>query len=317
MPKLFIIGNGFDLAHKMETSYDYFKEYLKHYDSNRLYHNYFPAAAASDARRENSAYILWCIVNETVKNKDKWSDFEEALGNINCNYILQLKNSDGMLLFDKYYSYDNHYREDQVEQNYFSYGWSSSRVFRMLPQVFNDWVKDTVDNKMDSIAPKHKFSELIKPDDLFLTFNYTLTLEKVYKVKSCQIYHIHNMVGTNLIFGHGKTDEEICAMAELCEPLFDDGLEILKDLKKPVEFALEKNKDFFDRVGTVDEIYSYGFSYGDVDLPYIDKIITKLPEGCIWHINEHKSNGISDYEKSKQKVINCGFKGMIDNNFKI
>lgn len=79
-------------------------------------------------------------------------------------------------------------------------------------------------------------------NSLFLNFNYTRTIEQVYGIKASDICHIHGEVSSRtegIYFGNGD-DEEF--------------------------------EGFFDRLSKVNKIYSYGFSFSEVDMPYIEEI---------------------------------------------
>lgn len=43
-------------------------------------------------------------------------------------------------------------------------------------------------------------------------------------------------------------------------------------VKKDTEHAMERHSVFFSKLSDVKEIYSYGFSFSEVDMVYIDRI---------------------------------------------
>ncbi|MBO4594898.1 MAG: hypothetical protein J5697_04280 [Clostridia bacterium] len=47
---------------------------------------------------------------------------------------------------------------------------------------------------------------LFEENDLFLTFNYTKTLEKIYSINESSVCHIHGTVNQDIYFGHGDCD---------------------------------------------------------------------------------------------------------------
>ena len=134
--KAFIIGNGFDLAHDMPTSYNYFKKYLiKRFPCIENKSCYVPSQIiAPDGEnivdQNEAAPFLYHIINN-VCGKD-WSDFETALGNIDlfgCFDILQetydllRKDTDGVI--------EKHYDEllpVSLCQQIYSFGLSYSHV---------------------------------------------------------------------------------------------------------------------------------------------------------------------------------------------
>ena len=63
--------------------------------------------------------------------------------------------------------------------------------------------------------------------------------------------------------------------------------------------------------GEVTQIYTYGLSFGNVDLPYIRKICDSIPntQNVVWYLNRYDLNKIPDYQN---KIISQGFKGKFD-----
>jgi hypothetical protein len=147
----------------------------------------------------------------------------------------------------------------------------------------------------------------------FFTFNYTQTLERIYSIPANYICHIHGMskgsYSTNdwaseeLIFGHGQEANHTNVV--------DVVSTVYNIMKKPVRQCIEKQRSFFDNLADVRNIYSYGFSFGDVDMPYIEKILQSIQNDDVtWHLN--------DYGKQEDRMIyqdairNAGFKGVFD-----
>lgn len=57
--------------------------------------------------------------------------------------------------------------------------------------------------------------------------------------------------------------------------------------KKPVSRIINQHKDFFLDLYDIDNIYVLGHSLNDVDMPYIQTIMSSMdyPEECHWHIS--------------------------------
>lgn len=177
--------------------------------------------------------------------------------------------------------------------------------------AMSEWIS-TID--VEKADKKKRFEKLAAGDNsLFLTFNYTLTLEKVYDIPENNICHIHGIAGGNVIVGHGLDDEEI---GELGEKFMGDFMgaeheleECVRFLKKDTEQAIDANKEFFEGLKNKDitEIYSYGFSFSKVDLPYIRKICEMIDTGNVtWYMHTYNKADYSDIIKG------CGFKGRIE-----
>ncbi len=81
-------------------------------------------------------------------------------------------------------------------------------------------------------------------------------------------------------------------------------------MKKDTQAVINQNKALFKVFGEVDEIYSYGFSFSDVDLVYIKEICsTSSTENIVWYINNYDS---TKFDIFKEKIIECGFNGKFD-----
>ena len=77
MKKLFIIGNGFDSAHKLPTKYSDFREFLNEECDGQI--SYMPAThmgrdCDTMADRETTAGLLIDLIDDTTRG-DKWEDF--------------------------------------------------------------------------------------------------------------------------------------------------------------------------------------------------------------------------------------------------
>lgn len=150
----------------------------------------------------------------------------------------------------------------------------ASNIMECIPYIknfFTSWIESI---KVNTGNKKLCFSNLINPnDDYFFSFNYTKTLEHLYSVKN--ICHIHGTVGENLIFGHGNNNdnsEKYMADNIGTESIFSD---IDRLLKKDTFTAIMNNKCFFKEISkkNISKIYTYGFSFAEVDLPYISEIL--------------------------------------------
>ena len=95
---------------------------------------------------------------------------------------------------------------------------------------------------------KTDIEELILPEDYFITFNYTLTLEELYNIPSNHILHIHGKIDDNneLEFGSFANDPKN-VLNELNNKYFDridkdeDLVKMISNLSKVVK---NMSKDF-------------------------------------------------------------------------
>ncbi len=283
MKKLFIIGNGFDLAHKLPTSYYKFRDYLKdkvnHKKELSGYYITVPDSYlmpdGDEAYNDSEAalFLLDLIENANIKG-DKWMNFEEALGELELwNY------------FDDYFDDDdNEWHEVCRNED------KACRIRQVTLQIkkyFSDWISkvDISIAKAKKEKAKKEFQELIDHDnDIFLTFNYTRTLEEFYKVKN--VCHIHGQIGGDIIVGHGNNEDNYIDDIRFigAENILS---ELHNDMKKDVQNIIRNNMKFFGSLGEVKEVYSYGFSFSDVDMAYIEIICHKLKgKKAVWYLHD-------------------------------
>lgn len=194
MSNLFIIGNGFDISHGLKTSYEDFHKYLKkkYPDAKQSLSipNYIVDGHGNDVPSCEDEVIgfieqLLCDVDG-----EKWSNLESSLGKIDFeNYIDD-------------YNYNEEEDDDLWDEMYCNESSAMSLTYPILeiPLYFSQWISTI---NLNNIICKEDFLSLINKNfDLFLTFNYTKTLEHVYGIEN--VCHIHGMQGEDLLFGHGN-----------------------------------------------------------------------------------------------------------------
>ena len=143
MAKLYIIGNGFDLWHGLPTGYDHFYELNK--EMLDEFENYF---------------------SFNVAHVGPWHDFEKSLG---C--------------FDWFKFYDAHNHTDLASENF------SRREVYCLEDDLNEQadhyvekIRESFREWVEGIDISVGETKLRFPQDAsFITFNYTSTLESIYR----------------------------------------------------------------------------------------------------------------------------------------
>lgn len=268
MSKLFIIGNGFDREHKLPTAYNpHFKEIAE--------------------KIEQISYF-WDIYQS--REVDIWADFENCLAHPDFNLLEEI--------FEGYapdYFSDNESDRDaiikQVDLN--------GKLFRAL-YVFADRAEGEIDNAL----PLSKYVGCFNLNDLFITCNYTHTLESIYNIPSCNVLHIHGEVGkNNLIFGYpqgnyeaekywydvrqkGRGPYRAVDLEEHLEDMLKDGLLDCYTYKAYISL-IEKTKSFFKypqikelmdflKDVKVEEVVVIGHSCA-IDFSYFEYINDKFP----------------------------------------
>lgn len=303
MKKLFLIGNGFDLAHGIPTSYEDFHDFLKEEysvedddDDDLLIPESYRLPDGGE-RYDDEELVKFLIgIISKAESTEKWSDVERSLGELDYSEYL-----------DNWLEDDDDNKDEEVDENESNANALSYAIMR-IQYFFNIWI-ESID--ISDISKKTDFDKLIDiENDLFLTFNYTETLENLYNVKN--VCHIHGEQDTEIYFGHGDETD----YTEKYERDHIGSEYILRnldeELRKKTENALVDNQWFFNTIDNkVSEIYSFGFSFSDVDLVYIKEIFKKLNTSNVtWYLNDFSDE--TELNRHKDIIIKCGFKGKFD-----
>ena len=274
--RLYIIGNGFDIHHGVESSYWDFKEYLDNEDSDLVekLEEYF----GSDAL---------------------WSDFEETLAYLDTEQII----NECMTYLVSYGA------EDWSEEYNHDYQYEVQRridlITGKLKERFIEWVLQL---KLPDITEKNMVH--IENKALFINFNYTSTLERLYKVSCDRILYIHNKaIDTNstLIIGHSRNPQNEKTLIELYNDEDTDvrvaeGNKILDnyflETYKSTETIINENKSFFDSLEMIKIIYVFGHSLSVVDKPYFQEISNRIDkENVSWKVSFHNKKDLIKFNK--------------------
>ena len=160
---MYIIGNGFDLYHGRNSSYKDFKKFL--------------AIKNPEVLEKLEDYL---------GGKSLWSDFEEALARLDTekiveeceNYLQSYSVEDWKDSYNHDYQYEINKRIDLITEE--------------MRKLFTEWVLQI---QLTEEAYTKKI--YLYNNSVFLSFNYTNTLEKLYKVQAKNILYIHNKATNN------------------------------------------------------------------------------------------------------------------------
>ena len=122
---------------------------------------------------------------------------------------------------------------------------------------------------------------------LFFTFNYLRTLEDFYGIDECRVVHLHGSVGGgNFVFGHDSMGDGVSdyALEDARKIGMDADLhmdmvhmkmaqEFSDVFRKPVAEVIERHRNDFEALASIEEMIVLGFSYSDIDMPYLRRII--------------------------------------------
>jgi len=215
LSNLFIIGNGFDLAHKLPTSYEDFHKYLiREYPNARNIKPSFnikktkmPDGTKEFNKDEVVAFLIDRI-SSLERDGNNWCDIETSLGRLDLdNYIGKVAHFPTKkikaLIRDESDDEEPFMINDRYEMlEYISNNLLEATV--KIQELFSKWV-NTID--ISSTFPITFFADLLDlSKDIFITFNYTTVLEEIYGAKDVQ--HLHGIQNGEIIFGHGEDEKE-------------------------------------------------------------------------------------------------------------
>ena len=284
--ELFIIGNGFDIAHDLPTSYWDFRSFLEKIDENFLveFERLFGFEPLSDEH-----YRSVKVLREAQEKRDShinemlWKAFEYNLGNMDDQQILDFSScivddlnletgTEGIL------DTMNAYWKDQYS------------FITDLQQYLELWVKS-----IDITNAPVKREDLLESCDYFLTFNYNLLLESIYNIDSFNILHIHGSIDDgdeSPVIGHGNYEkiEKFDKIIEEASNSFDEASESIysalvdmytETLKDTNKYILQ-NQHFFNKLTNVAYVSVIGHSFGEVDYPYFETVKDSVSSACKW-----------------------------------
>lgn len=275
MDKLYIIGNGFDLNHELKTRYTDFKEWLKNKKPN-IYKTILELYGIEDTEETNS---WWSMFEKHLVDFDVYGEIIELASEYSIDY-----GSDNFRESDRYVGAIEAEKkfEDLVEN---------------ILANFNEWINSLW------ILPIKKIMNNIDKEAFYINFNYTQTLETIYGVPQKRVIHLHGKVGdNNYILGHGRTFEYINKRIrdnnlppnglseeelekwysenydEVYENIVESTTSKFYSYKKNVDKIIEVHSNLFDKLSNIRKICIYGYSFSDIDNPYIEKIIDKVKD---------------------------------------
>lgn len=299
MKTLFIFGNGFDLAHDIDTAYSSFRAFLSknHEEFLTQFERMYNIEPLDDTEPwyTEEAQKRW---KKSVL-KDLWKSFEEEIGkpNVDAMHDMAEALTDGMPEEGIKDTLDAYWREE--------YGFS-----RNFQKYVLEWL-ETIDTSGATVKKKDLVGD---ETDLFMNFNYTDTLERVYGIKG--VLHIHGGIpsctDTPPIMGHGNKDlitmyrekakaaqEEFVEWEEsICNAVADYEQALYKDTEK----IITNNEGFFSSLSDIESVVCLGLSFGDVDIPYLKRIEKSVRLTTKWVVYYYNTDSLENF-KSVFKTI--------------
>ncbi len=277
MVKLYIIGNGFDIYHKIKSRYSDFMDYVKKQDND-----------------------MFEMLEKYFNTDELWSDFEETLAYIDTDTITD-DASDFLVSYgagDWSDAYHHDYQHE-IEQ-------ALDLVTVKFRTHFTNWI-------LQLEIPNSPQAN-IDLNSTFINFNYTSTLERAYRIPYKKILYIHNKAvdgNSVLILGHCRefNDEDSFAKNndEETDPRIAQGNVLLddyfKETYKDTETIIKENSAFIESLSKINEVFVLGHSISPVDIKYFQIIKGKIQKNAVWNISYHQE---TEKKEKIRKVSGLG-----------
>lgn len=277
---LYIIGNGFDLAHGIKSSYADYKSFYS--DKENCENGGAESYMIRPKERE-------CIVEKGLKPETffgelsgDWSNIEEALGTYEVEAIRQYIECD--------YKAKDFTEEDNLKSSCLKYFFENT--INALRTLFKKWV-DKININVNPNNKQYPF----KKDSIFLTFNYTETLESLYGIEEFRMCYIHSKRKRDeeYVFGHNRYENPVVIQKHLDYignvDVRKEVIDIMNDFVKPYDRCLNTLKHFLGNE-KINEVVVYGHSLGDVDFKYFQWLVGKIGNELPWTIDYYYEDEI-------------------------
>lgn len=268
---LYIVGNGFDLHHGIQSSYAAFGRYLKEVDA--------------DTYDQLERYLH--------VDDDFWWKFEARLAHLDTDLLL----NDAVAYLPPYGA------DDWSDAGHHDYEYELNRVVAAISSSlrfrFRDWLCQLV------IPPPAMMIGKLLPlrrDARYLSFNYTDTLQRVYGIPDVSVIHIHGAVtraNDQLVLGHGWERTTADSLNHSIDPESADvrvmggnGIvdRYFTETFKPTARVIKAHQPFFRSLSGIRKIFVMGHSMSSVDVPYLLELRRHLGNGDVqWQVSFHGS----------------------------
>ncbi len=305
---LYIIGNGFDLHHGLDTWYSSFGLYLQDNECD-IYDLLVKYLGMPELDR----------YDQSTLNVTEWNEFEVSLANLYFDEII-----DDNAEYAADLGSDDYYKDIGAIETYVSE--IRDNLSLNLFNIFKAFIRQI------NYPSLNIGSELfIDKEARFFNFNYTNSLQYYYGVDDTNINYTHNNADSEklLILGHGftvnsfvpeiptppenATFEELQDWNDWMSDQYDMSIELGKDALfkyftnsyKNSEKIIKENDAYFKSLSTIDEIIVFGHSLADVDKKYFEKIFSSVKDDTHWFVSCLIKE---EMEFKKEKLVSFGIK---------
>ncbi len=225
------------------------------------------------------------------EDDDFWFEFESRLADFDAHSLVEHA-SDFLVSYaaedwrDSYH-HDYTYEIDQVV----------TALSKTLRERFAEWVRQLPIPDPSGLGP---LALSVDPHATFLNFNYTPSLQKLYRVADAKILHIHGAASDatgELVLGHGwqRTGEDSFNFGidgEDADTRVLEGNAVIdryfSSTFKPTAKIIADRRPFFEALRDIEQIDIMGHSLSEVDRPYFDEVLRHVdPSRVMWRVSYH------------------------------
>lgn len=278
---LYILGNGFDKAQGMKTSYPEFYQYLM---------------------KQKGSPFLEQLKKDINENTNLWSDMEEALG----KFTSKVNDATD---FDKLYFELSEHLQHHLKKEEENFNPSDEQKNKFLHDFINpfDYIEATDLNNINKLLSENTpIGYPLVEHISVMTLNYTNTLERLlpneigvdnenysydYRIDNShflrKIIHIHGQLGDSIIIGVDNKEQ-------IANEQFKNNLDIQDILVKEQSNRVMGNtrhEQCENLIKDADAIILFGVSLGDTDAHWwnlISEIFAKKKLYIIQHLYKEK-----------------------------
>lgn len=281
-----IVGNGFDVAHGLSSSYTGYKEWLQ----------------------EHNMSLYDALMSYIDLSGNWWNEFEKNLAAFHVPKLIHDAPRENVTQAPLF-----HPSIPLPAKGYFR------NIREQISKSFTEWV--------DSLSTASAKPTVNMPKaDLYISFNYTDTLERVYGIPESLILYLHGKAarGDELVFGHNKSHFEIEEMIKKKYNLQESESFLVPGSFGEDEYQLALEISFLDKspytqivkfkdllipaVVHTKIVWAFGLSFSEVDFEYIEWIAQRNRD-LFWQVSWHK-------ERDKVQIIDT-FKALGVRNYEL
>lgn len=293
---LYIIGNGFDLHHRLNTKYCHYFRFLRKRHPDIVH--------KMNASKFFSGLEFVDENESSLEVDDKiWSDLEKDLEYAYEDYFDEIS----FVLAPNYL--DEHPNFGGIN---FQVDDDKAPFSKFTREYLIEWIKS-----IDVSECKKDQKLNLSKKDFYLSFNYTDTLQRIYGVPDDRVLHIHGYLKETLAnekmlqFGNPEGSAEHLQQRlenkyadHPCGSWVTDGIHGVVELCRALTKNLKQNYEnlrVFLRSEEINEVFVMGHSFMGVDKPYYDDILVSSLEKCKWTFYVHNDDDKKNVLKFKQE----------------